>query len=169
MKFSNIMGQSYRLSPEVLPNPNNNQVLPSSNMITGKVIFFGGTIPDIQTLLLLVKEDLEDPEKYTKLMETEEFQISLIYDSLRKSRLIRKTEIDAQEIFYLNSGTITWCAIVLNNPNAPQEYILFTPDIGLWGAAKSPIIIDNKTGEAGDRNLFKHMSLEITDKTTLSM
>ena len=164
MIFKNITMQAHNFFPAKLANPNLGTVPVSSNTISGKVIFFGGTMPTNQQLANIIKADLEDPAKYTKLMETEEFNITITYDTLRRKRLIRKETIDAQELFYIGAGTITWAAIVLNNPAVTTDYIIFTDTIGVWGATKTPIILDNKSGTIGSRNLFKNMSLEIADK-----
>lgn len=164
MIFKNITGQSYKFFPENLANPNLGSVPVASKTISGKVIFFGGTYPTQKQALNIIKSDLEDPSKFVKLMETETFNINITYDTNMRKRMIRKETIDAQELFYLNAGTITWAAIVLDNASVSVDHLIFTETIGMWGAVKSPIILDNKTGTVGSRNLFKNLSLEIGDK-----
>jgi len=168
MKFQNITGQAYQFFPANLQNPN----IPDTTLVTtkqtdgNKIIFFSGAIPSKEVILGLTAANIES-SGFTKLMETPEFGLTFTYNVNTKKRYIRKTVIDAFELSYLQAGTIGWAAIVLKNSDAPLSYLIATDSIGTWGDNTSPIIIDNKVGTIGSRNLFKNVSIEITDKSNM--
>lgn len=168
MKFVNVKDQSYGMFPGVIANPN----LPGSTVVTSKqidgnkILFFAGAMPTAAECLDISESNI-DSKGYTKLLETELFGITYTYTVDTKKRLIRKTLIDAMELSYLEAGTIGWAAIILANPETTNSYLVFTDTIGTWGDNQAPIILDNKVGTVGSRNLFKNVSIEITDKSNM--
>lgn len=165
MVFKNVVGQSYQLYPANLANPNDGTALITTKQTSNnKVIFYGGTMPTPQEVLGLTLAGID--AKYTKLVETLPFDVTYSYAPATKKRTIRKTTIDAQDLKYLAAGTITFAVFVMNNPDVPgTEFFIVTDSIGLWGENTMPIIIDNKVGTVGSRNLFKNISIELTDKS----
>lgn len=164
MKFKNISAQSYYFSPNVLTNPFSTEMELTKLFNNCTIQFFGGAVPTNAVALDLTFEDLDNPEKFTKLMESEPFQITSSYDPDKRKRYIRKSIVDAQELRYLGSGTITWAAIRIKNPDTQVEYIIITPSIGTWGQSKMPILLDNKVGALNTKNIFKSFSLELNDR-----
>ena len=168
MIFKNTNGQSYQMFPGVLADPN----LPATTIVTSrqtsgnKVMFFSGSLPTKPEALLATKAALE--ALGTKLCETPEFDITFTYNVAAKKRYIRKSIIDALEMNYLGTGTIGYAAIILNDPDAGKDYIILTDSIGTWGENQMPIILDNKNGTVGSRNLFKNISIELSDKPSHS-
>ena len=164
MIFKNVTGQSYQLFPASLANPNDGSTIVSSKQTTGnKILFFAGVMPTPQEMLSHTVASISGA--FTKLLETQEFTMTYTYTPATKKRIIRKTVIDAQELQYLAAGTIGFALIILNNPDATGEYFIATDSIGTWGENTMPIILDNKVGTLGSRNLFKNVSIEITDKS----
>lgn len=164
MIFKNVTGQSYQLFPGNLANPNDGTALITSKQTNGnKILFFSGVVPTPDEVLKMTLASIN--ATYTKLLETEEFTITYTYTPATKKRIIRKTVIDAQELKYLAAGTIGFAVIILNNPDSTGEYFIVTDSIGTWGENTMPIILDNKIGTVGSRNLFKNISIEITDKS----
>lgn len=168
MIFKNTNGQSYQMFPGVVADPNN----PASTIVTSrqtsgnKVMFFSGSLPTKQEALSVTKAGLE--ALGTKLCETPLFDITFTYNVATKKRYIRKSVIDALEMNYLGAGTIGYAAIVLNDPDAGKDYIVLTDSIGTWGENQMPIILDNKNGTLDSRNLFKNISIELSDKPSHS-
>ena len=164
MIFKNPNGQSYQMFPGVLADPNNpaNTIVTSRQISGNKIIFFAGTMP--------VKLDAYNATKASvaampgKLCETADFDVTYTYNVVNKKRFIRKSVIDALEMNYIEAGTIGFAAIILNNPDTTNEYIIFTDSLGTWGQDTMPIILDNKVGTVGSRNLFKNISIELADK-----
>lgn len=168
MKFQNISNQAYQFFPGTLDNPNlpGSTIVSSKQLDGNKILFFEGTIPTKEVLLTLTADNIET-KGYKKLLETPEFGLTYIYNVDTKKRFIRKTIIDAFELQYLEAGTVGWAAIILANPDTSVSHIIMTDTIGTWGDTTAPIIIDNKTGTVGSRNLFKSISIEITDKSNM--
>lgn len=168
MIFKNTNGQSYQMFPGVLADPN----LPATTIVTSrqtsgnKVMFFSGSLPTKPEALLVTKAGLE--ALGTKLCETPVFDITFTYNIATKKRYIRKSIIDALEMNYLGAGTIGYAAIVLNDLDAGKDYIILTDSIGTWGENQMPIILDNKNGTLNSRNLFKNISIELSDKPSHS-
>lgn len=169
MVFKNTNSQSYQMFPGILQDPNN----PSSTIVTNrqvsgnKIMFFSGALPPRADALSVTKAGLE--ALTTKLAETPLFDITYTYDVVKKKRFIRKSVIDALEMPYLAAGNIGHAAIILNDPENGRDYIILTDSIGTWGDMTAPIILDNKVGaSAGDRNIFKSISIELTDKSALA-
>ena len=168
MIFKNTNGQSYQMFPGVLADPN----APATTIVTSrqtsgnKVMFFAGALPVKKDALAITKVALEALP--TKLCETPLFDLTFTYDPTKKRRYIRKSIIDALEMNYLAAGTIGYAAIILNDPDAGKDYIILTDSIGTWGENQMPIILDNKIGTSGSRNLFKNISIELTDKPSHS-
>lgn len=165
MKFKNINGQSYFMLPKPLVNPNNaGAALSLSGTTLGnKIIFYSGTMPTNDAFIDLTIANIEATAGVTKLLETTPFSITYGYDLITKKRTIKKSVVDATEMKYLNTGTVTFAAIVLTPLEGTKEYIIFTDSIGIWGQNNMPISVDNKNGTIGSSNLFKHLSLEIND------
>lgn len=165
MIFKNTNSQSYELFPGILQDPNN----PASTIVTtrqtsgNKIIFFSGAIPTKVEALAVTKASLA--AQTNKLCETPEFDLTFTYNVANKKRFIRKSIIDALEMTYTAAGTIGYAAIILNDPDAGKDYIVLTDSIGTWGENQMPIILDNKVGTNGSRNLFKNVSIEIADKS----
>lgn len=168
MIFKNVNGQSYSMIPAVIANPNlpGNTVVTAKQIDGNKILFFSGTMPSVNDCLDITAANIES-KGFTKLLETQEFGITYTYNVDNKKRLIRKTVIDAMELSYLAAGTIGWAAIILNNPETSNSYVIFTDTIGTWGDTQAPIILDNKVGTLNSRNLFKNVSIEIADKSNL--
>lgn len=168
MKFQNVTGQAYQFFPGNLANPNT----PGTSINTAKttdgnkIIFFSGAIPSKEIVLGLSASNIESGG-FTKLMETPEFGLTFTYNVDTKKRYIRKTVIDAFELAYIAAGTIGWAAIIINNADTTVSHVIVTDSIGTWGDNQAPIIIDNKVGTVGSRNLFKNISIEITDKSNM--
>ena len=168
MIFKNTNGQSYQMFPGILQDPNN----PASTIVTtrqtsgNKVMFFSGSLPTKPEALIVTKAGLEVLP--TKLCETPLFDITFTYTVATKKRYIRKSIIDALEMNYLGAGTIGYAAIILNDPDNGKDYVILTDSIGTWGDNLMPIILDNKVGTVGSRNLFKNVSIELTDKPALA-
>ena len=167
MVFKNTNGQSYQMFPGILQDPNNpSSTIVTTRQVTGnKVMFFSGALPDKATALAMTKAALE--ALTTKLCETPTFDLTYTYDVTKKKRYIRKSVIDALEMSYTAAGTIGFAAIILNDPDAGKDYIILTDSIGTWGDNQMPIILDNKVGTQGSRNLFKNISIELTDKPAI--
>ena len=169
MVFKNTNSQSYQMFPGILQDPNN----PSSTIVTSrqvsgnKIMFFSGALPARADALAVTKASLESLP--TKLAETPLFDITYTYDVVKKKRFIRKSVIDALEMPYIAAGNIGHAAIILNDPVAGKDYIILTDSIGTWGENLMPIIIDNKVGTVGTRNLFKNVSIELADKSALAV
>ena len=167
MVFKNTNSQSYQMFPGVLQDPNT----PSSTIVTtrqtsgNKVMFFSGAMPDKATALAVTKASLNALS--TKLCETPDFDLTYTYDVAKKKRFIRKSIIDALEMNYTAAGTIGYAAIILNDSVGGKDYIILTDTIGTWGDNLAPIILDNKVGTQGSRNLFKNVSIELTDKPAI--
>ena len=168
MKFANTYGSSYRTFPGVLDNPNvpANQVQLSHQQSGNKVLFFEGSIPSDEDCHGLTVDGLS---AYTKLLETPEFDITYTYEVLRKRRIIKKSVVDAFDLEYLADGQIGWAAIILKDVDGSQDYIIATDTIGQWGDKTSPILIDNIVGTAGSKNIFKNLSLLLSDKSPLNL
>ena len=168
MIFKNVNGQSYSMIPAVIANPNlpGNTVVTAKQIDGNKILFFSGNMPSVNDCLDITAVNIES-KGFTKLLETQEFGITYTYNVDNKKRLIRKTVIDAMELNYLAAGTIGWAAIILNNPETSNSYVIFTDTIGTWGDTQAPIILDNKVGTLNSRNLFKNVSIEIADKSNL--
>lgn len=168
MLFKNTNGQSYQMFPGVLADPNNptNTIVTNRQISGNKIMFFSGALPTKDEALVVTKASLD--ALTTKLCETPEFDITHTYNVQTKKRYIRKSIIDALEMSYLQAGTIGYAAIVLHNPDTNLEYILLTDSIGTWGENQMPIILDNKNGTLNSRNLFKNISIELTDKPSHS-
>lgn len=166
MIIKNVNGQSYQFFPGILAAPN----LPGSTIVTSKQIngnkitFFAGTMPS--NLIASSATLASITASYTKLCETPEFGLTYTYNVDTKKRYIRKTQVDALEMEYTTAGTIGFAVISVVNPELQQECIIITDSIGQWGDNQMPIILDNKVGTLGSRNLFKNVSIEITDKST---
>lgn len=167
MVFKNTNGQSYEMFPGILQDPNN----PASTIVTSrqvsgnKIMFFSGALPAKVDALAVTKASLA--AQTNKLCETTEFDITYTYNVVNKKRYIRKSIIDALEMNYTAAGTIGYAAIILNDPDQNKDYIILTDSIGTWGENLMPIILDNKVGTVGSRNLFKNVSIELTDKPAL--
>ncbi len=167
MVFKNTNGQSYEMFPGILQDPNN----PASTIVTSrqvsgnKIMFFSGALPAKVDALAVTKASLV--AQTNKLCETTEFDITYTYNVVNKKRYIRKSIIDALEMNYTAAGTIGYAAIILNDPDQNKDYIILTDSIGTWGENLMPIILDNKVGTVGSRNLFKNVSIELTDKPAL--
>ena len=169
MVFKNINSQSYQMFPGILQDPNNpNSTIVTSRQVSGnKIMFFSGALPPRVDALAVTKASLE--ALTTKLAETPLFDITYTYDVVKKKRFIRKSVIDALEMPYIAAGNIGHAAIILNDPDAGKDYIILTDSIGTWGDMTAPIILDNKVGaSAGARNIFKSISIELTDKSALA-
>lgn len=164
MVFKNPNGQSYQMFPGVLQDPNNPaSTIVTSRQISGnKIIFFSGALPTKQEAMALTKAAIL--ARTGKLCETPEFDITYTYNVVNKKRYIRKSVVDALDMNYIEAGTIGFAAIILNNPDTTNEYIILTDSLGTWGQDTMPIILDNKTGTQGSRNLFKNISIELSDK-----
>ena len=169
MVFKNTNGQSYQMFPGILQDPNT----PTSTIVTtrqisgNKIMFFSGAMPAKVDALGITKASLDALS--TKLAETPLFDLTYTYDVVKKKRYIRKSIIDALEMPYIAAGTIGYAAVILNDPDAGKDYIILTDTIGVWGDNLAPIILDNKVGaSAGSRNLFKNVSIELTDKPALA-
>jgi hypothetical protein len=164
MIFKNPNGQSYQMFSGILADPNNpaNTLVTSRQISGNKIIFFSGALPTKAEALVATKATVE--AQSNKLFETPEFDITYTYSVDTKKRFIRKSVIDALEMNYTAAGTIGYAAIILNDPNSSNSYIIFTDSIGTWGQDTMPIILDNKTGAVGTRNLFKNISIELEDK-----
>lgn len=168
MIFKNTNGQSYQMFPGILQDPNN----PASTIVTtrqtsgNKIIFFSGALPSKADALLVTKASLE--ALANKLCETPVFDLTYTYNVVNKKRYIRKSIIDALEMNYTTAGTIGYAAIILNDPDNGKDYVILTDSIGTWGDNLMPIILDNKVGTVGSRNLFKNVSIELTDKPALA-
>ena len=168
MIFKNTNGQSYQMFPGILQDPNN----PARTIVTtrqtsgNKIMFFSGALPAKVDALAVTKASLEALN--TKLCETPVFDLTYTYNVVNKKRYIRKSIIDALEMNYTAAGTIGYAAIILNDPDARKDYIILTDSIGTWGENLMPIILDNKVGTVGSRNLFKNVSIELTDKPALA-
>ena len=168
MVFKNTNGQSYQMFPGVLQDPN----APASTIVTSrqisgnKIMFFSGSLPTKLEALSVTKAGLS--VLATKLCETTDFDLTYTYNASTKKRYIRKSIIDALEMNYLAAGTIGYAAIILNDPDFNKDYIILTDSIGTWGENTMPIILDNKVGTQGSRNLFKNISIELTDKSALA-
>lgn len=164
MIFKNPNGQSYQMFPGLLAEPNN----PTSTIITSrqsagnKIMFFSGVLPTKKDALSITKASLE--AQTDKLCETPEFDITYTYNVNTKKRIIRKSIIDALEMNYTAAGTIGYAAILLYNSDTSTYSIILTDSIGTWGQDTMPIILDNKVGTVGSRNLFKNISIELSDK-----
>ena len=128
-------------------------------------MFFSGSLPTKLDALSITKASLE--ALGTKLCETPVFDLTYTYQVVNKKRYIRKSVIDALEMNYTAAGTIGYAAIILNDPDQGKDYIILTDSIGTWGDNLMPIILDNKVGTVGSRNLFKNVSIELTDKPAL--
>ena len=167
MVFKNTNGQSYQMFPGILQDPNN----PASTIVTSrqvsgnKIMFFSGALPAKVDALSVTKASLL--AQANKLCETTDFDITYTYNVVNKKRYIRKSIIDALEMNYTAAGTIGYAAIILNDPDQNKDYIILTDSIGTWGENLMPIILDNKVGTVGSRNLFKNVSIELTDKPAL--
>lgn len=167
MVFKNTNGQSYQMFPGILQDPNN----PASTIVTSrqvsgnKIMFFSGALPAKVDALAVTKASLN--AQANKLCETEVFDVTYTYNVVNKKRYIRKSIIDALEMNYTAAGTIGYAAIILNDPDQNKDYIVLTDSIGTWGENLMPIILDNKVGTVGSRNLFKNVSIELTDKPAL--
>ena len=168
MVFKNPNGQSYQMFPGILLDPNDpsNAIVSSRQIAGNKIIFFSGVLPTKEAALTATKGSVE--AMAGKLCETAEFDITYTYNVVNKKRFIRKSIIDALEMNYLSAGTIGYAAILLNNPDTNNQYVIFTDSIGTWGQDTMPIILDNKNGTVGSRNLFKNISIELTDKPSHS-
>ena len=164
MVFKNPNGQSYQMFPGVLADPNNpaNTIVTSRTVAGNKIIFLSGALPTKAEALVATKTTVEAQSNI--LCETAEFDITYTYNVDTKKRYIRKSIIDALEMNYSAAGTIGYAAIILNDPNSSISYVIFTDSIGTWGQDTMPIILDNKTGVVGTRNLFKNISIELEDK-----
>lgn len=164
MVFKNPNGQSYQMFPGILLDPNNpaNTIVTSRQIAGNKIIFFSGALPTKEVAINATKASVE--AMAGKLCETAEFDITYTYNVVNKKRFIRKSIIDALEMNYLGAGTIGFAAILLNNPDTSNQYVIFTDSIGTWGQDTMPIILDNKVGTVGSRNLFKNISIELADK-----
>ena len=164
MVFKNPNGQSYQMFPGVLADPNNpaNTIVTSRTVAGNKIIFLSGALPTKAEALVATKTTVEAQSNI--LCETAEFDITYTYNVDTKKRYIRKSIIDALEMNYSAAGTIGYAAIILNDPNSSNSYVIFTDSIGTWGQDTMPIILDNKTGVVGTRNLFKNISIELEDK-----
>ena len=164
MVFKNPNGQSYQMFPGVLADPNNpaNIIVTSRTVAGNKIIFLSGALPTKAEALVATKTTVEAQSNI--LCETAEFDITYTYNVDTKKRYIRKSIIDALEMNYSAAGTIGYAAIILNDPNSSNSYVIFTDSIGTWGQDTMPIILDNKTGVVGTRNLFKNISIELEDK-----
>ena len=164
MKFKNISAHSYYFTPNIVTGPFHTELSLTKVFENCKIQFFGGTPPTNAVALNLTFADLDNPEKFTKILETEPFQVISSYDPDKRKRYIRKSIVDAQELRYTGSGTITWAAIRIKNPETEVEYIIITPSIGTWGQSKMPILLDNKVGALNTKNIFKSFSLELNDR-----
>ena len=164
MVFKNPNGQSYQMFPGILLDPNNpaNSIVTSRTVAGNKIIFLSGALPTKAEALTATKATVEAQSNI--LCETAEFDITYTYNVDTKKRYIRKSIIDALEMNYTAAGTIGYAAIILNDPNSSNSYVIFTDSIGTWGQDTMPIILDNKTGTVGSRNLFKNISIELADK-----
>lgn len=169
MKFANTHGSSYRTFPGALDNPNvpANQVKLSHTQSGNKVLFFEGAIPSDEDCRAMTIAGLN---AYKKLLETPEFDVTYTYEVTRKRRIIKKAVVDAFDLAYLDTGTIGWAAIILADASGgAQEYIIATDTIGTWGDKTSPILIDNLNGTTGSKNIFKNLSLMLSDKSPLNL
>ena len=169
MIFKNVTGQSYSMFPSTLGNPNDpTSTIVSTRQISGnKVVFLSGSIPTKAEALAMTKTALLALP--TVLGQTSTFDLTYTYDVSTKKRIIRKSIVDALEFSYTAAGTIGYAAIILNDPDTGKDCIIFTDSIGTWGQNQMPIIIDNKVGSVGTKNIFKNISIELTDKSTLAI
>lgn len=162
MIFKNVIGQAYQMFPANLANTNDGSTIVASKQTSGnKIQFFAGVMPTQLEVLGHTVASIN--AAYTKLLETDPFDITFTYAPSTKKRIIRKTVVDAQELKYLAAGTIGFAVIIFNNPDATGEYFIVTDSVGTWGENTMPIIVDNKVGTKDSRNLFKNVSIEITD------
>lgn len=164
MIIKNPNGQSYQMFPGTLQDPNNpaNTIITSRQIAGNKIIFLSGALPTKKEALNATKATVEASPNI--LCETPEFDITYSYNVQTKKRYLRKSVIDALEMNYTAAGTIGYAAIILNNPDTANSNVIFTDSIGTWGQDTMPIILDNKIGAVGTRNLFKNISIELEDK-----
>lgn len=167
MKFKNVHGFAYGLMPKVLVNPNvaNNTILTNASSSGNKVMFFSGSIPTPDVCLELTSTNIAEITGSALLCETATFDVLFNYDVTTKKKIIKKKFVDALEMRYLEAGTIGFAAIILTGIETTNEYIIFTDSIGTWGEANKPVIVDNKNGSLDSLNIFKNLSIEISDKS----
>lgn len=169
MIFKNVNGQSYQMFPTTLSNPND----PASTLVTtrqisgNKIVFLSGSIPTKADALIATKTNIL--AGVNVLGQTGLFDLTYTYDITTKKRIIRKSIVDALEFNYTAAGTIGYAAVFLNDPDTGKDCVIFTDSIGTWGQNQMPIIIDNKVGVIGTKNIFKNISIELTDKSSLAI
>lgn len=169
MIFKNVTGQSYQMFPTAVSNPNDpaNAIVSTRQISGNKIVFLSGTIPAKAEALAATKASILASGNI--LGTTPTFDLTYTYDVTTKKRIIRKSIIDALEFTYSQAGTIGYAAIILNDPDSGKDCIIFTDSIGTWGQNQMPIIIDNKIGTVGSKNIFKNISIELTDKSSLAV
>lgn len=169
MIFKNVNGQSYGMFPTTLSNPND----PASTLVTtrqisgNKIVFLSGSVLTKVDALAATKTSILALPNVLGM--TPVFDLTYTYDLSTKKRIIRKSIVDALEFSYTAAGTIGYAAIFLNDPDTGKDCIIFTDSIGTWGQNQMPIIIDNKIGVVGTKNIFKNISIELTDKSSLAI
>ena len=88
MKFKNISAQSYYFTPNIVTGPFHTELSLTKVFENCKIQFFGGTPPTNAVALNLTFADLDNPEKFTKILETEPFQVISSYDPDKRKRYI---------------------------------------------------------------------------------
>ena len=168
MKIANFFGISYHFMPSVLANVNNTTTALTESLVKegNKILFFDGAMPADDTLYAITTE-VGLRAAYTPIMEIAGLQFTYTYTKSTKKKMIKKLPVDAIDTTFLGSGTIGWAAIILTGATGVSgDIILFTDSIGGWGDDDMPIIIDTKTGNIGDKNVFKDFSLILRDTSS---
>lgn len=164
MKVKNIRG-AFVVTPKTLTKAiyDETQTLElNSEFAQSKIIFGGGTVPTKEEVLNMTEASIRTDRGIDILAETPTFVVSTSYNVSSNKRIIRKKNIDALDIPYLQDGTITWAAIIISDGTA--DFVIVTPSIGQWGSTTDPIKVDNKTGLKDGYNIFKNLNIVLNNK-----
>ena len=130
-----------------------------------KMIFFGGAVPSTDELYTYSTE-AELTTVYTPIAQISGVIFDYYQDNTNLKRTIKKNP-DVKDLPYETDGTITWCAIVLDeNVNQSDDAMLFTDSIGTVEEEGKYITLESLTGVTGDTNLLRDFSVILTEKST---
>lgn len=141
----------------------------NSDYANNNIYFFKGEIPDADTLNGIVSQTSLLTTYADVLMgQVTAFTLHYSQNNTKLQRIIKK-DPDVLEMPYLADGTITWFALCLNEgtPEAGKTPIIFSDSIGIHEDDGKFVTIETFTGTTGTMNLFRELSLILTEISNL--
>ena len=136
-----------------------------------KIIFFTGTVPSIDTLYEIQSESaLRTAYASNIIADISGMDFTYVQDNTNLKRTIYKKP-DVLDLPYLQTGDITWCAIILAESVATTGYncILYTDSIGTREQDLKFVTLESLSGTVGDPNLLRDFSMIMTEKSTMEV